>query len=162
MQIILRCWKMSLVGIMCTLLVLETNIDWIFSIAMFAVFTMSWTVMNPCCADTMLSIVVWSEALDTTILLCLSLTFSCLARSIFATIHNRKAAIAWWNHSLHCEHLINHVPSSEPNHHKSAEPIRNILLVYDHKSHGNHKEGNCWPFPLNNFLKPRQNIHEWP
>lgn len=80
---------------------LETKIDQIFSIDMFIFRIISRIVLNPCCADTMLSIVVWFEPVQITILSCFSGLLVSLANSIVATKKNKKAAIAWPIHSLH-------------------------------------------------------------
>lgn len=87
-----------------TLGAFETSMDLIFNIVIFAVSTMAWTLFNPCCADTMLSIVVRSEPVHTTTSVHLSLILSCLALNIFPTTQNRNAAIALPVHSL-CHHI---------------------------------------------------------
>lgn len=84
-----------------TLGAFEINKDQIFSIEMLANCMISFRVFNPCCADTRLSNFVWSESIQTTSLVYLSLTLACLAHIILPTVHSNKVAIVLQIHSLH-------------------------------------------------------------
>lgn len=74
--------------------------DQAFSIEMLANRNISLAVSNPCCADTMLSIAVLSDAVQTTNLSYLSPILFHLAHIILPTIHSNNAAIAIPIHSL--------------------------------------------------------------
>jgi len=107
-KILINCGKKK-VRLECTLSAFEMSIDHIFSIAMFAICIISWTEYSPCWAETMLSIVVWSEdMLDLLITISwhFSLTFSLLASSIFTITQIKQAANVLPTHSLHCLHSV--------------------------------------------------------
>lgn len=142
--------------------------DQIFNTAMFAVCTISCTFCKLCWAATMLSIIVWSEAVQTTISLHFSWIFSILAWSIAMTTQDKKAATALPNHSLHQQSTLVANLDLDPRKNWRLQLLKRMtrifcahkkprqnLLVCNYQRYSQHNNSCHWSFPFNNFFEPR-------